>query len=168
VDEEVFTIKNIFSGLVDGFGINQAKLYRSLMEGEGKTVSQLAQETGVDPCIVFREIKKMTKNELVSFTGKKPRIYYIDQPLSLLDVQIKKQTKFLQKKHGELESLIQNERQTASEYLIRITQNKHMIQNHVTKEPITDRKELDSLRKTIEQIIQAIREENKYPVYGYR
>lgn len=111
MEEEVIAIQKIFSGLVSGFGLNQAKIYKTLLDGEAKTASQLVKETLIHESVVFRELKALIKNELVQTTGSKPLLYFIDQPLRLLDSQIKKQTKLMEKKQLELKHLLETQRQ---------------------------------------------------------
>ncbi len=168
LDEETIAIQKIFSGLVDGFGFNQAKIYKALLDGESKTASQLIKETGIHESVVFRELKHLIKNNVVQATGLKPKLYFVDKPLQLLDFQIKRQTKLLLLKQSRLQEIIESKEKSFTEYLIRVAENGASIKNHKTKEKISDRAELYTLKKALEQIIGDIPVENKYLAYRYK
>ena len=168
MDEETIAIQKIFSGLVSGFGLNQAKIYRALLDGEAKTASQLVKETGIHESVIFRELKALIKNELVQTTGSKPLLYFIDQPLRLLDSQIRKQSRLMEKKQLELKNILEAKQHGLKEYLIRLKPDgRTLIRNPKTRQEIKDSAELCVLRKIIEQAIKEKSVENKYLAYQY-
>ena len=81
MEQRALELKEIFNGLVDGFGLNHAQVYYTLLSSEIKTAKQVIDETGVNQATTYAVLRELLKWELIQHSNTNPTSYYIDNPI---------------------------------------------------------------------------------------
>ena len=165
MNEEVLKIQRIFSGLIEGFGLNHSKIYLALLTGEVKTSRQLIEETRISNEIGYIALRQLIKANLIKKTNTVPPCYFIDSPVKILDTEIRKQTRFLEGKKLELKEIIQNGNNGNGneEYIIKINSDGRELVNRKTRHIIRDPDEIRKIKSELDKLLKEAPDENKYP-----
>ena len=166
VQEDVLEIQRIFKGLVPGFGLNHARILQSLLFGQAKDASQLMRETGVRSAKTYQILADLVKAKVLRETNTRPAVYYVEDPIKVIDRQIKSRVRDLEQKKLELKKIILNgDSGVTEEYLIQVQGKQTKLFNNKTKQAIEDEYEVKVIKRLLEKV--PTKKEEKYGVHGY-
>jgi len=162
--EEEALLLQVYSDLINGFGVNHSKIYFSLLSSEVKTAGQVIEETGVCKATVYSVLKDLIECGLINCSNSNPRNYFILDPVKVFNKKVEEKKKALLKRIGKLEKVIANGNgEESQEFLIKIGKgNQTKIINAKTKEQIKDKHKALEVKKQVEEFIRNIPEKRNY------
>ena len=166
VSENVLEIQKIFSGLVPSFGLNHAKILCALLYGESKNARQLMEDTGVSSAKTYKVLSELVNAKLIRETNTYPALYYVEDPLKVIDRQIKLKLKGLEQKKLELKKIVLNgDANVTEEYLIQVNGRQTKLINNKTKQAIEDEYEVSVIKRLLEKV--DVKREKRFSSSGY-
>ncbi len=161
-------LKKIFNGIVQGFGLNHARVYYTLLSSEVKTTKQLIEETNVNQATTYAVLRELLKWELIKHSNTNPTTYFIDNPMKTFEQQVKKKEKIINTKRKQLENLIASDLDETEKYLIKIGKGQQTkLVNVLTKKEITYREELVKIRESLDKMLKEAPERGKCHTYSF-
>ncbi len=155
MEKDAIELKKVFEGLVQGFGINHARIYHTLLSSEVRTAADLMQETSVNQATTYAVLRELIEWELVQSNNTTPASYFIDNPVKRFTQQIKSIEKRMQKKRKMLEKLLERDEQELEKILFKKGKNTQTkLVNMETRKELKYREELMPLKLEIEQMIR--------------
>ncbi len=153
----------VYSDLIDGFGVNHARAYFCLLSSEVKTARQVIEETGICKATIYSVLKELIDADLVDCSNSNPRNYFILDPVRVFNKKVEEKRKALLKRLDTLEKVIANgDSEESQEFLIKVGKgNQTKIINARTKEQIKDKHEALEVKKQIDEFVRAIPEKRK-------
>jgi len=150
--EEEALLLQVYSDLINGFGVNHSKVYYSLLSSEVKTAKQVIDETAICKATVYSVLKGLIECELIGCTNSNPRSYYLVDPIKAFTRKVEQRRKQLLKRMKVLEKIIESgENEEKQEFVIRIGRgNQTKIINAKTKELVKDKCEMLQVKREIE------------------
>ena len=168
MEQRALELKEIFNGLVDGFGLNHAQVYYTLLSSEIKTAKQVIDETGVNQATTYAVLRELLKWELIQHSNTNPTSYYIDNPIKDFEQQVKKREKLINFKRKQLENLIIKDYSEDEKYLIKIGKGKQTkLFNALTKKELRYREELVKVKQSLDLLLKEAPEKEKKYAYIY-
>lgn len=158
--QEEALLVQVYSDLIDGFGVNHSKVYYSLLTSEVKTARQVVSETGVCKATVYSVLKELIDAGLINCSNSSPRNYFILDPVKAFNKKVEQKRKTLLKRMRKLERVIANDSgEESREFLIKIGKgNQTRIINVKTKEQVRDKREALEVKREIDEFVRAIPE----------
>jgi len=155
--EEALLIE-VYSDLIDGFGVNHSRIYFSLLSSEVKTAKQVMDETDVCKAVVYSVLKELVESDLIGCTNSNPRNYFLADPVKAFNRKVEQKRKTLLKRLKLLEKVIENgDSEETQEFVIRIGKGSQTkIINAKTKEPLKDKYEVLQVKREIETVFRKI------------
>ena len=150
MDENLLKLKGLFSQVVPYFGMNHAKVYCSLFNGEIKSAKHLAQETDIAKNKVYHVLNDLKEYGLVTATNTHPITYYCKKPEKEINRLVNKKVSMLTRLPGQLQEIIdEDETEIGKTYLVRIKGLQTKLVDHKTKTIIKDTHETERLIKSL-------------------
>jgi len=170
LDEQALELKKIFDSLVNGFGLNHARAYYTLLSSEPKTAKQVIAETGVNQATTYAVLRDLIKWSLVKVSNTNPASYYTENPLKTFEQQTKRIEKTIEAKRKQLEELILKDTDETEKYLIKIGKGQQTkLVDAITKREVKYREELVQIRNSLDQMLkEAPEKEKKYAYACYK
>jgi len=170
MEPQSLELKRIFNGLIEGFGLNHARVYYALLSSEVKTANQLIQETKVNQATTYAVLRELLRWELIKNSNTTPTNYFIEDPVKTFEKQVHKIEKGINDKRRQLEDLIASDKDETEKYLIKIGQGQQTkLVNMLTKKEITYKEELLKIRESLDTMLkEAPEKEKKYSYAFYR
>ena len=143
-------LKEIYSGIIAGFGTNHAKIYFGFLGKEIKDAKQVIQETRMNKVVAYRALDNLVEFGLLKHTNTRPRLYFSEKPIIALDRHIRKYARVFEQKRNELKKIVMcSDVEKIEEYLIKMGPQTRLL-NSKTKEPVNDIREIKSIQKWLE------------------
>ena len=167
--QEEALLVEIYSDLIEGFGVNHSRIYFSLLSSEVKTAKQVIDETDVCKATVYSVLKELIESDLIGCTSSNPRNYFLADPVKAFNKKVEQKRKTLLKRLKLLEKVIENgDSEEVQEFVIRIGRGKQTkIINSKTREQITGKHEALEVKRQVEDFIKNIPQKGNYITTKY-
>jgi len=168
MEQKALELKKIFSGLVEGFGLNHARVYYALLSSEVKTAKELVEETNVNQATTYAVLRELIKWELIKRGNMNPTTYFTDNPIKNFEQQVKRKEKVINTKRRLLEDLIAQDTDETEKYLIKIGKGQQTkLVNMLTKKEIRYREELMQIKDSLDKMLKEAPTKEKQLTYAY-
>jgi len=156
--EEEALLLQVYSDLINGFGVNHSKIYFSLLTSEVKTAKQVIEETAICKATVYSVLKDLIECGLINCSNSNPRNYFILDPVKVFNKKVEDKRKTLLRRISKLEKVIANgDGEGSQEFLIKIGKgNQTKIINAKTKEQVKNRHEVLLVKRQIDKFVKEI------------
>ena len=169
MNKQSLLLKEVFSDLIPGFGLQHAQIYASLFSSDVKTSTQIIGESGIARSRAYMLLDDLIKWDFVGCTNTRPKSYFLKDPVEFLQEKIFEERKKLKQKIRQLGNLIEETSEGTEAFVIKIGNGKQTkLINTKTKTEINDYNKLVEVKKEIEELIKASPERKKeYMAYKY-
>jgi len=166
MDENVLRIKEIFSKHLHGFGINHARVYHCLLGDEVMCVKDLQRETSIEKCLLYKILKDMVRENLLTKTRTTPAAYFIEKPILKFNNLIKKQTKLFLQDKTELKKIMKTTATETTKLRITIDLEKKTIIDQDTRKILENKTEIGEIKKLFEEAQKQLPEKKYAMAYA--
>jgi len=170
LDERILKVKELFCGVVPGFGITHAKVYSSLMAGDVKTAKQLSEETGISHNKVYSILKDLIREKVVLFTNTNPANYHARNPAKTYETLVDRKISLLEKLPKEFDKILKNEPEIEGEreYLIKFSGKQTKLFDQKNKALVNEAEEAKQVIKQLNIYIEKLEPRKDYNLALYR